>query len=140
MPSFILHPTLKNDTFHIAEWKLCDVLLMNNRLFPWIILVPHVANASEITDLNQTQQQQLMQEITQASRILQDETGAEKMNVAALGNVVAQLHIHVIARFRHDCAWPKPVWGEGGEAYSQPEADDLVARLREILIPPANNE
>lgn len=111
--AFTLDTRLEDDSLPIAEWPLCEVRLMNNARFPWLLLVPRREHAREITDLLPADQQQLMHEITRASRALQALTGAQKMNIGALGNIVPQLHIHVIARFTHDAAWPNPVWGTG---------------------------
>lgn len=135
MPEFILDPRLEGDSLPIMDLALCHVRLMNNARFPWLLLVPRVAGAREITDLTDEAQQQLMREIATASRRLQTLTGAEKMNIGALGNMVPQLHVHVIARFRGDAAWPNPVWGTGGEPYDGTAAAERVAQLRETLHP-----
>ena len=106
-----LHPQLADDTHPLAQFGLCEVRLMDDANHPWLILVPRVENAVEVIDLDASQQAQLMQEIDRASRALQVAVKPHKLNVAALGNVVPQLHIHVIARFHDDIAWPRPVWG-----------------------------
>lgn len=131
--AFTLDTRLEDDSLPLAEWPLCEVRLMNNARFPWLLLVPRRVNAREITDLPPADQQQLMQEITRASRVLQALTGAQKMNIGALGNIVPQLHIHVIARFAHDAAWPNPVWGTGGEPYSANAAADWLGKLSTAL-------
>jgi diadenosine tetraphosphate (Ap4A) HIT family hydrolase len=130
---FLLHPRLEADSLPVASLPLCRVRLMNNARFPWLLLVPALPQKREITDLDEPQQQQLMREIAQASRVLQQLTGAHKMNVATLGNMVPQLHIHIIARFEGDAAWPAPVWGTGGEPYTPEAAATQVARLAEAL-------
>ena len=109
--TFTLHQQLAKDTFVIGEWPLCRLLRMNDRGFPWLILVPRLANIREIIDLADNDQQRLMAEIAQASRALRQLLTPDKINVAALGNVVPQLHVHIIARFTSDPAWPRPIWG-----------------------------
>lgn len=122
-----LHPQLGEDTHPVASWPLCELRLMDDANHPWLILVPRVAAAVEITDLDPAQQQQLVREVDQASRLLQAAFRPHKINVAALGNLVPQLHVHVIARYREDIAWPKPVWGMAAAQPYAPEA--LVERI-----------
>ena len=131
--SFYLHPQLERDCLVVGELKLCRVLLMNNRSFPWVILVPMVENAEEITDLTAKERTVLMQEISLVSKKLQAHTDAHKMNVAALGNMVRQLHVHVIARYESDAAWPNPVWGVGGEKYDEKDAKQCVKMLKNLF-------
>lgn len=133
MEPFTLDKRLEDDSLPLLEWPLCAVRLMNNARFPWLLLVPRRADMREITDLPEPEQHQLMTEITRASRGLQMLTGAQKMNIGALGNRVPQLHIHVIARFVHDAAWPEPVWGTGGEPYSAEAASRLLEQLSPAL-------
>lgn len=133
IPGFTLHPTLANDTFPVCDLSLCTVLLMNNQRFPWLILVPKQPDLREITDLPADLQHTLMDEITHASRTLQHHTKADKMNIAALGNMVPQLHIHIIARFSGDKAWPSPVWGTEGKAYNPDAAEARITALRTAL-------
>ena len=125
-----LHPQLADDTHPLAQFGLCEVRLMDDANHPWLILVPRVENAVEVIDLDATQQAQLMQEIDRASRALQVAVKPHKLNVAALGNVVPQLHIHVIARFHDDIAWPRPVWGM---ATAQPYSPELLIARVEVL-------
>ncbi|MEN0000638.1 MAG: HIT family protein [Pseudomonadota bacterium] len=130
MNDFVLDPTLEADTLAVADIGLCAVRLMNDARFPWLILVPKRANLREIHELTPLDQTILTFEISQMSKLLQQATGAQKMNVAALGNQVAQLHVHVIARFEDDPAWPNPVWGSGEALTYEPEkAQWLVASL-----------
>jgi diadenosine tetraphosphate (Ap4A) HIT family hydrolase len=105
-----LHPQLAADTVPVCDLALSRLLAMNDANFPWLVLVPRRAGVSEIIDLG-AEQSLLMDEISLVSRALKDETGCDKLNVAAIGNVVPQLHIHVVARRKDDAAWPKPVWG-----------------------------
>jgi diadenosine tetraphosphate (Ap4A) HIT family hydrolase len=123
-----LHPQLAEDTHPVASWPLCDVRLMDDANHPWLILVPRVAEATEVTDLDTAQQAQLMHEIDRAARSLKHAFSPHKLNVAALGNLVPQLHVHVIARYREDIAWPRPVWGTAAAKSYPPEA--LVDRMR----------
>ena len=122
-----LHPQLADDTHPVASWPLCDVRLMDDANHPWLILVPRVADATEVTDLDGAQQQALMQEIDRAGRALRV-FRPHKLNVAALGNLVPQLHVHVIARFQEDIAWPRPVWGMAAAQPYGPEA--LIERIQ----------
>ncbi|MES2670809.1 MAG: HIT domain-containing protein [Pseudomonadota bacterium] len=125
-----LHPQLADDTHPLAQFALCEVRLMDDANHPWLILVPRVENAVEVIDLDAAQQAQLMQEIDRASRALQAAVKPHKLNMAALGNVVPQLHVHVIARFHDDIAWPRPVWGM---ATAQPYSPELLIARVEVL-------
>lgn len=127
---FALDARLEADSLPITRLALCEVRLMNNARFPWLLLVPTQSDLREFTDLSAEDQTLLMQEITHCSRVLQEITGAEKMNIGALGNMVPQLHIHIIARFAADAAWPNPVWGTGGEPYTAQQADALISAIR----------
>ena len=131
--AFSLHPKLAEDSLPVAELALCDLLLMIDRRFPWCILVPRIENLRELHAVPQAQQAVLYEEIGATSRALERVAGAEKINVAALGNIVAQLHIHVIARFSHDVAWPAPVWGIGSaEPYA--ESCEVAQTLISALV------
>ena len=128
-----LHPQLGEDTHPVVSWPLCELRLMDDANHPWLVLVPRVENAVEIIDLDATRQQQLMREIEQASRLLQV-FRPYKLNVAALGNIVPQLHVHVIARYQDDIAWPKPVWGMAAAQPYPPEMlVERIDRLRTAL-------
>ena len=111
--SFTLHPTLTQDTVEVTRLSLCLVLLMKDSRFPWLILVPEREGVREIHDLAPADRAVLIEEIAQASLILERLFQPYKMNVGALGNVVPQLHVHVVARTQGDPAWPGPVWGSG---------------------------
>lgn len=108
--SFILDHRLESSSVFIEDWKLCRVCLKNDKTWPWLYLVPRRDGIREFYELTAEDQQQLMQEISLAQRVLQSLYKADKINTAALGNMVPQLHIHVFARFKEDVAWPKPVW------------------------------
>lgn len=132
--AFALDPRLAADTLPICELPLCSVLLMNDARFPWLILVPRLPGLADLIDLPEAAQQQLMHEIGTGQHALRTLFEPDKLNVAALGNVVAQLHVHVIARFHADAAWPKPVWGTGEAVlYSPGQAKALQKSLREAL-------
>ena len=125
-----LHPQLAADTHPLATLALCDLRLMDDANYPWLVLVPRVAAARELIDLGAEQRRQLSDEIDLASRLLRDVFRPFKLNVAALGNLVPQLHVHVIARFEGDPAWPAPVWGRVAARPYEPEA--LVERMQAL--------
>lgn len=127
---FELHPKLKKDTFPVLDLSVSTLLLMNDARFPWVILVPARPAIVEITDLSDADYTALADDVRRTSRAMQQLFNADKMNIAALGNMVPQLHVHVIARFRTDEAWPRPVWGVGTERPYTPET--AGARVREI--------
>ncbi len=128
---FKLHPQLAKDSLHLADLNLCQLRLINDRRFYWLILVPKVANAGEVTDLSDTNYQQLWKEVRLLSQVIKPLTQADKLNIATLGNRVAQLHLHLIARFTKDAAWPDPVWGVGtAEPYSLEKVKDLAMELK----------
>jgi diadenosine tetraphosphate (Ap4A) HIT family hydrolase len=120
--SFMLDPRLQSDTLLIADWALCRVLLMQDARFPWLILVPRRPQLTELIDLDADEEMLLMQEMRRASQIMRQLFRPDKINIAALGNVVAQLHVHVVARFQKDEAWPQPIWGYGQRRPYMPEA------------------
>jgi len=129
-----LHPQLERDTVPVGDLKLSRVLLINDANYPWVLLVPRRPDAVEMIDLSEPEQIELMGEIAQASRVMKAMTGCAKINVAALGNVVPQLHVHVIARGRSDPAWPKPVWGAvPPRAYGKAALTSILTDLRERL-------
>jgi diadenosine tetraphosphate (Ap4A) HIT family hydrolase len=130
-PTWSLHPQLVNDTFGVGDLPLSRVLLMNDANYPWLILVPRRADIVEIIDLDEQQQSHLMSEIALLAGVLKDVTACDKLNIAAIGNVVPQLHIHVIARRRDDAAWPRPVWGAvPARAYEAAERDRFAEAIR----------
>jgi diadenosine tetraphosphate (Ap4A) HIT family hydrolase len=134
MTAWSLHPQLAKDTFPVGDLALSRVLLANDANYPWLVLVPRRVSLVEIIDLVPDEQQQLVREIDTAARALMSATACDKLNVAALGNQVAQLHVHVIVRRRSDAAWPKPVWGAAPPAiYDAAVRDKLIAILRQSL-------
>src|SRR4051812_42294912 len=129
-----LDPLLEKDTVAVGDMPLCRVLLIKDANYPWMLLVPRRPDAVEITDLDGIEQMQLMTELGHAARTLKALTGCDKINVAALGNVVAQLHVHVIARSRGDPAWPKPVWNAVPARNYEPDTlKTLLDTLRQRL-------
>lgn len=129
-----LDPQLARDTAPVGDLPLSRLLLINDANYPWLLLVPRRPDASEIVDLAEGDRAQLMAEIAHTSRVMKAMTGCDKLNVAALGNVVAQLHVHVIARGRRDPAWPKPVWGAvPAVSYGAAALQSRLADLRERL-------
>ena len=134
MARFTLDPRLEADSLPVAALGLSDLRLMRDARFPWLILVPRREGAAEIIDLGDADRAALLDEVGAVSRALKAITACDKLNVAALGNMVRQLHVHVIARFTTDTAWPNPVWGSGNAvAYDAAERDRLIARLRSAL-------
>ena len=129
-PGFVLHPQLATDTFEVGRLPLSRVLLMNDARYPWLILVPERPELVELVDLVPADHAQLTDEIRRASLALRAAFRPDKLNVAALGNVVPQLHVHVIARFRTDAAWPRPVWG--GPPAPPYEAAAAVRRIQDL--------
>jgi len=134
MSGFALHPRLAADTRHVASLPLCDALLMDDANYPWLILVPRVAGARELLDLGGEDRARLWREIDLAAQALRDLFAPDKLNIAALGNVVPQLHIHHIVRYRTDPAWPAPVWGRvPAVMYGVGEIEKVVEKLRAAL-------
>ncbi|MBK8452611.1 MAG: HIT family protein [Thiofilum sp.] len=134
MSMFTLHPQLAKDTVWVTDLALCKVLLMNDAQYPWLILVPQLADLREIYELNSEQRQMLWEESDQVSRVLVQVFNPIKLNIAALGNMVPQLHIHHIARFTTDPAWPAPVWGKvPAQSYEATVLESRLSQLREAL-------
>lgn len=133
---FELHPRLAADSVHVAMLKLCEVRLCNDANYPWLILVPQRLDIRDVHELPADLQQLLMEEICFVSAQLQLMTEAQKMNVAALGNMVPQLHVHVVARFETDPAWPGAIWGAvPGEPYAQAHLSETIAKMQQALSP-----
>ena len=128
MNAWHLHPQLADDTAPVIELPLCEVRLMDDANHPWLVLVPRVADIVEFIELDPAQRAQLTTEIDAACHALKALFKPDKLNVAALGNLVPQLHVHVIARYKDDIAWPRPVWGTATARPYAPE--ELVARVQ----------
>lgn len=127
---FALHPTLARDTVEVARLPLCRVLLMKDRRFPWLILVPERESVREIHELPTVDRAELIEEIARGSEVLTRLFRPDKLNVGALGNVVPQLHVHLVVRSITDPAWPGPVWGFGAAVpYAEGELEEVRGRL-----------
>ena len=134
---FELDPRLAADTFLVGETPLCQLLLMNDARYPWLILVPRRGDITEPFELGEVDQAQLWQESMRLGEAMKVHFAADKLNIAALGNQVAQLHVHHIARFHVDAAWPGPVWGVGSAVpYGDAARDALMGELRGVLQQP----
>lgn len=132
---FTLHPTLKKDTVEVTRLDICHVLLIRDKTYPWLILVPGKDGLRDLDDLNEDDRVQVMAEIDHVSKAMKRIFQPYKMNVAALGNMVEQLHIHVIARTQDDPAWPAPVWGAGPRTdYNDDERNQLITKLLAELV------
>ncbi|MFP3517820.1 HIT domain-containing protein [Pseudomonas sp. SIMBA_077] len=131
---FVLDTRLQEDTWLIGDFPLCRLLLSNDSNYPWFILVPRREGITEIFQLDDYDQHVMWSEATMLAHALKASLRADKMNVATLGNVVSQLHIHVIARYTSDVAWPDPVWGKHpAKPYTQTEVDKLRVTLKDVL-------
>ena len=131
---FVMDPRLQEDTFVLGDFPLSRLLLSKDANYPWFILVPRRADISELFQLDDKDQRQLWSETTALAETLKDSFAADKMNVATLGNVVSQLHMHVIVRRRNDPAWPAPVWGnKPAIAYTTEQVANIRQRLKTVL-------
>ena len=131
---FVLDTRLHEDTWLIGDFPLCRLLLSNDSNYPWFILVPRREGISELFQLDDRDQQLMWSETTALAGLLKGLFGADKMNVATLGNVVSQLHMHVIVRYQADAAWPAPVWGKhSAKPYTQAEVDVIRDKLKSVL-------
>ncbi|MCK0745499.1 HIT domain-containing protein [Chromohalobacter nigrandesensis] len=136
MTDFNLHPRLAADSHYVADLALCQVRLNDDARFPWLVLVPRRADIREVYELSTDDQATLWQEATEVGRRLMTHHDGDKLNLATLGNQVAQLHLHVIVRHQDDAAWPGPVWGQGTpQPYDDMMLDTHLATLRNLLAP-----
>jgi diadenosine tetraphosphate (Ap4A) HIT family hydrolase len=133
MSRFTLDERLKNDGFEVIDLPLCKVILVDNANFPWVILVPRVNNITEIIDLNEKEQMNLMQEICLVLVAMKEIFNPDKLNMAAFGNIVPQLHIHIIARYKSDIAFPQPTFGHKREPYEERERLKLIEQIKAKL-------
>ena len=133
MSTFQLHAQLKQDCFIVGQFELCLVLLLNDSQFPWFILVPQRENIREIFELQNEDQQLLIQESSYFSQQLATIFEADKLNVAAIGNIVPQLHVHHIVRYQTDKAWPAPVWGKfAATPYTTQQRDSRISKVTAV--------
>lgn len=134
LPQFQLHPQLAKDCFVIGDLELCRLLLMNDKNYPWCILVPMREGKKDLYELTAAEQQLFIKESSRLSTVMMDLFKGKKMNVAALGNMVSQLHIHHIVRKEGDACWPKPVWGQVPAVfYAEEEAHTLIGKIQAAL-------
>ncbi|MGX5914563.1 HIT domain-containing protein [Aliidiomarina sp. Khilg15.8] len=134
MTAFELDPRLARDCFEVTSLPLCKLLLMNDLQYPWFILVPQRADIREVFELSEADQTQLWAESRQLSQILMQQFNGDKLNIAALGNVVPQLHLHHVVRYAEDVAWPHPVWGRyAAKPYTQEQAERVIGQMRTAL-------
>jgi len=132
--NFVLHPRLAADSHLLCDWPLCRVMLMNDARYPWLILVPRRPEIIEVHELPACERGVLIEEIARASGALKARSEVAKVNVGALGNIVPQLHVHVVGRSPHDAAWPGPVWGSGERTpYAPDRLESLAQELRTQL-------
>lgn len=133
--AFELYPALAKETLLIKELDVCNLYLRNVKHFPWLLLVPAREGLREIFDLSREDYVQAMDKVREITRVFSEITGADKMNVATLGNICPQLHIHIIARFKNDAAWPNPVWNVNLPVveYAPQEADALISKIQSLL-------
>jgi len=128
-----IHPQLERDSFILGKFPLCHLLLSRDSRYPWFILVPDRDNITEIYQLNEADRLQLLKESCQLSEALYTGFNAEKLNIAALGNIVPQLHIHHIVRYGNDPAWPAPVWGKlAAKHYGEAELNTLQMKIQKM--------
>lgn len=131
MTEFVLNERLEADCHTVVDWPLCRLLLMDDQRFPWLILVPRRADITECYQLAEHDQQQLWDESMRLGRWMMTQYQGHKLNVAALGNVVSQLHLHHVVRYTHDACWPAPIWGQGSvEVYSPEALETQLTRVR----------
>lgn len=134
MTDFVLHYRLKADTFHVASLPLCELLMMNDNQYPWFILVPRQIDCQEIYQLSPEDRSQLMNESCLLASILQEQFKPQKLNIATIGNLVPQLHMHHVCRYSTDASWPAPVWGKFPPQAFNPEiASTRISQLQNTL-------
>lgn len=131
--AFQLGPVLENDSIFIADLGLSQVRIMNNANFPWVLVVPRLAGAVEITDLSNDQYRMLNAEIRLVSKIMQIIFEPDKLNIATIGNKVRQLHYHVVARYEQDACFPEPVWGYQQDKYDAEELELRITNIKKLL-------
>jgi diadenosine tetraphosphate (Ap4A) HIT family hydrolase len=134
MTLFTIDERLLNNTFFVKDLPLCRLFLHNDSRFPWFVLVPRIENVTELFELSTADQNQLMAEITKISLFLKQQNNVFKINVGTLGNIVPQLHIHIIGRMPSDAAWPGPVWGNGSPIHYTDEEKDRIINLTLVDI------
>jgi diadenosine tetraphosphate (Ap4A) HIT family hydrolase len=129
--NFEINPILEKDSIFITDLKLCQLRLINNSAFPWVILIPRLFNIKEITDLNRPDYNQLNSEILLVAKIIQSEYNPDKLNIATIGNMVTQMHVHIVARYKDDELYPKTVWGHKPKQYESSAALKIIKKIKE---------
>ena len=138
--SFQLHPRLEADSLFIADLAICQARLNNDSRFPWVLLMPRKPDLRELHELDIAEQQGVIAEITLASRTIQELFHSDKINVGAIGNMVPQLHIHIIGRKTTDPVWPNPVWGQGVKTpYDEKTAIEIIRTLKQAFLTPQSS-
>lgn len=137
--SFKLNRILEKDSYFILDLDLCQVRLINNSNFPWIILIPRLDKISEITDLSNEDYHLLNREVKFIAKIFKNELAPDKLNIATIGNVVPQLHVHIVARYKNDQLFPKTVWGSEFTNYSEIDAQNFINTLQQAIRINRNN-
>jgi diadenosine tetraphosphate (Ap4A) HIT family hydrolase len=138
---FALHPQLEKDTYLIGSLELSEILLMNDSRYPWIILVPRIIDAIDITDLTAADRADFMEEINHIAKFMKQHFQPDRLNIAMLGNIVPQLHCHIIARYETDFAWAKPVWGIGDAvSYTEEQQEKTISLLQSNLFTEAKSQ
>lgn len=134
MTDFPLDPQLERDTLRVGQLGVCDLRLMNDARYPWAVLVPRIARVTELHELSVSDGEMVWAEMRRVSKLLWGLPNVEKVNIGALGNVVRQLHIHIVGRHSTDPAWPAPVWGHSPRvAYEEDQARELIVFLQDNL-------
>ncbi|MBX7173682.1 MAG: HIT family protein [Pyrinomonadaceae bacterium] len=132
---FVLHPQLEKDTFFVGALNVSNILLMNDNRYPWIILVPRIHDVCDLTDLTLPQRTEFTEEINHVAGLMKQAYQPDRLNIGMLGNVVPQLHCHIIARFNEDFAWAKPVWGIGETIpYTKEQQEKIIPLLQKLLL------
>jgi diadenosine tetraphosphate (Ap4A) HIT family hydrolase len=133
--TFVLDKQLKADSVVIGRFKLCQLLLMNDSQYPWFTLVPMLDGKKEVYELSHEEQNQLWFESRYLSELIMKHFKGDKLNIAAIGNVVSQLHIHHVVRFKNDISWPKPIWGQGPmKRYSELDMNNISLMIKHKLL------
>lgn len=130
MTNFTLNPLIASTSLFIRQCGLCELRMVNDTRYCWLLLIPQLPDICELSDLTQSQRHEMIDHASQIADIIQDKTKADKMNIATIGNIVPAMHLHIIARHEGDMAWPNPIWGNG--APIPYDADALTARQGEI--------
>jgi diadenosine tetraphosphate (Ap4A) HIT family hydrolase len=133
MTKFQLNETLEKDSHFVTKLKLCEVRIIDNSNFPWLILIPHRTDIVDITDFSKEDYLLLNEEILTAANSIKAIFAPDKLNIATLGNVIAQMHVHIIARYKNDKLFPKPVWGDAFKNYNQDQLKTIITKFNQYF-------